>query len=131
MHWGGEPSTKVLIRVVKDLEARGWAPIVVFDANVGYKLSGRYMRGTDLAALMDLPAAHVFVVQKGVVADEVLLDLARTHRLKVVSDDRFRDWRAQFPGIATKGALVQGQWKDGSVVWRDARLLRAPEAVGA
>ena len=117
MHWGGDPSQMVLTRVVHDLRERGFTPIVVFDASVGYRLSDRYIHGPQMAQLIGLPLKHVHVVQKGVIADEVLLELARIHGLRVVSQDRFRDWRGQFPAIAKKGAIVRGVWKEGSVVW--------------
>lgn len=127
MHWGGAPSEMVLIRVISELCRRGYSPLVIFDANVGYKLGyPRYLDDAAMARIIGLPARDVFVVAKGVVADEVILDLAQTHGWRVVSNDQFRDWRLRFPVIATKGARVQGTWRDGTVVWRNAALLRAP-----
>jgi len=121
MHWSGEPSGPVLERVLRDLKDRGHTPIVVFDASAGYRLQDRYMNGPQLAQLFDLPVPHVYVVNKGVVADEVILDLAQTHNLRIVTNDRYRDWRVQFPIAGKKGALVRGTWKEGSVVWKPSR----------
>ena len=118
MHWGGDPSERVLIRVIQDLRAKGHASIVVFDASVGYRLGSRYLSGAQMAQMIGLPAAQVAVVNKGVVADEVLLDLAQTHSLRIVTNDRYRDWRVQFPVAKEKGTLVQGTWTEGNVVWR-------------
>ena len=76
MHWGGEPSVKVLVRVLRDLEAKGLAPIVYFDANVGYVLGDAYFDEVKLASLTKLPVEQICVVGKGVVADEKLLAFA-------------------------------------------------------
>lgn len=117
MHWGGDPSVQVLIGVIVKITDLGLTPVVVFDASVGYRLRDRYMHGDAMAKLIGLPSAHVYVVQKGVVADEVILDLAQNHGLKVVSNDRFRDWSVQFPLVKTKGRMMRGTWKGGNVVW--------------
>ena len=43
MHWkSGEPNIRVVRDVVDELRARGYTPGVVFDANAGYLLIGRY-----------------------------------------------------------------------------------------
>ncbi len=42
MHWGKEPSADVLRRVLRALEKKGYSPVIVFDANVGYVLGDRY-----------------------------------------------------------------------------------------
>ncbi len=117
MHWGGDPSLQVLTGVINRITDLGLTPVVVFDASVGHRLMGRYLHGDAMAKLIGLPAAHVYVVHKGVVADEVILDLAQDHGLKVVSNDRFRDWSVQFPLVKTKGRMMRGTWKGGNVVW--------------
>ena len=117
MHWGGDPSLQVLTGVINRITDLDLTPIVVFDASVGHRLVDRYMHGDAMAKLIGLPAAHVYVVHKGVVADEVILDLAQNHGLKVVSNDRFRDWSVQFPIVKTKGRMMRGTWKGGNVVW--------------
>ena len=118
MHWGGEPSVKVLARVLRQLEDQGHEPAVFFDANVGYKLGDRYHDDRDMAGLIGVPARQIYVVDKGVAADEVLLQFATDHRLRIVSNDQFRDWRVQFPWINGKGRLLRGTWRDGAVVWK-------------
>lgn len=118
LHWGKEPSVLVLSRVLRDLEDRGYAPIVFFDANVGYVIDDHYYNEAKISALIGVPAHHICVVAKGVVADVAILAFATDHGLRVVTNDRFRDWRVQFPHAATKGALIAGQWREGAVVWR-------------
>lgn len=118
LHWGGEPSGKVLNHVLHTIEAAGLAPIVIFDANVGYVLADHFMNETALSRLTGVPAKHIHVVHKGTVADEVILGFAEHHGLRVVSNDQYRDWRVQFPFIAQKGRALRGSYRDGAVVWR-------------
>lgn len=118
MHWGQEPSAFVLSRVLSSLREKGYAPIVFFDANVGYVLDDHYYDEAKLAPVIGSPAEHICVVSKGVIADVAILAFAADHELRVVTNDQFRDWRVQFPIAGRKGQLVRGTWRDGSVVWR-------------
>lgn len=108
----------VLSRVLRALEQKDYVPIVYFDANVGYVLADRYYNEAKLAGLIGIQKRHICVVDKGVIADEAILAFASEHRLRVVTNDNFRDWRVRFPHADKKGVLVGGTWKDGSVVWR-------------
>lgn len=118
MHWGGDASAEVLKRVLKSLENKGHAPIVFFDASAGYRLGDRYYNEAKLAALLGRSANHICVVDKGVVADQAILMFASDYGLRVVTNDKYRDWRVQFPHAAKKGNLIGGEWRDGAVVWR-------------
>lgn len=120
MHWGGDPSAKVLSRVLRDLEEHGLTPIVYFDANVGYVLGDAYFDEVKLASLTKLSVEQICVVGKGVVADEKLLAFAADHGLRVVSNDRYRDWRLQFPHLKKKGRVLRGTYDNGNVRWRGA-----------
>lgn len=118
MHWGGDPSAKVLSRVLRALEAKGHTPIVFFDASVGYRLSDRYLHAEQLSKMIGIPATQVSVVDKGVVADQAILAFSADHGLRIVSNDQYRDWRVQFPHLDRKGAVLRGTFQDGAVVWR-------------
>ena len=118
LHWGGEPSSRVLRRVLQALVEKDYDPIVFFDANIGYLLGDRYFDETMMARITGIPEEQICVVSKGVVADESILMFATDHDLRVVTNDRYRDWRDRFPLAARKGALVGGRWQEGSVVWR-------------
>jgi hypothetical protein len=118
MHWGGEPSAQGLSLVLRSLEKAGYAPIVFFDASVGYKLGDRYFDELRMAQLTGIAKEHICIVHKGVVADEMILSFARDHGLRIVTNDQFRDWRVQFPIAAKKGQLLKGTLRDGTVVWR-------------
>lgn len=118
MHWGGEPSVLVLTRVLRALEDQGFVPFVCFDANAGYHLWGKYVGATLAAQNLQLPSDQVYVVDKGVVADQVLLEKATTYGLQVVSNDRFRDWAAQYAWVKDHRRFRRGRWQEGSVIWR-------------
>ncbi|MEL6640784.1 MAG: hypothetical protein AAFP98_05660 [Pseudomonadota bacterium] len=118
MHWGGQPSRKVLAHVVRSIEKAGLVPIVFFDANVGYILGDRYFDEARMARIIDVTADQVCVVSKGMTADEGLLAFARDHGFRVVSNDHYRDWRVRFPFLKKKGRLLRGIYRDGAVVWR-------------
>ncbi len=116
MHWGGEPSAKSLVRVIDTLRKNDFNPIVIFDASVGYKLGDHYMDDPQMAKLIGLPAKHVLVVEKGRIADEIILEFAQESNLRIVTNDRFRDWFVKYKFIKQKGRLVRGHIKQGTVM---------------
>jgi hypothetical protein len=123
MHWGGDPSLDVLSRVLRSVERAGYSPIVFFDANVGYKVGERYYTEETLASMIGVRFDHIVVVDKGVVADEMILNCATDLSARIVTNDKFRDWRVKFPHASKKGILVKGTYKNGNVKW--ARPLKA------
>lgn len=118
LYLGEEPSSTVVLRVLRNLEEKGYTPVVFFDANVGYVLDDHYYNEAKIARLIGVPVHHVCVVDKGVVADEGILACATDHNLRIVTNDKYRDWRVQFPHAAKKGNLIGGAWRDGAVKWR-------------
>jgi hypothetical protein len=84
------PSLRPLTQVLATLKACGIAAGVVFDANAGHRLEGRFMNHDDLAARLPT-AADVLVVDRGTQADPVLIDIARAEGLIIISNDHFRD----------------------------------------
>jgi hypothetical protein len=118
MHWGGEPSVLVLTRVLAALVNAGLTPIVYFDANVGYKLWDRHANAQSAAKKLGLDPRVVIVAPSGVTADELLLEAAVDNGLRVVTNDRFLDWRVEYPKAGKKGFLVKGEWRQGSVMLR-------------
>jgi hypothetical protein len=89
---------------------------VVFDANVGWKLVGRYLAEYELSDILGLPQDQVLVVPKGSPADPWLLTTARDFGARIVTNDRFRDWAEDHPEVATPGFLVRGG-VSGDKVW--------------
>jgi Zc3h12a-like Ribonuclease NYN domain len=116
MHWKDKtPQIDTVRAVVRELQARGLNPAVVFDANAGWKLQGRYQGDREFAKILGLPLGQVYVVPKGEQADPYLLATARDLGARVVSNDRFRDWAGQAPEVATSGFLIRGGERDGRV----------------
>lgn len=118
MFWGGDPSHLVLKHVIASLKSKGFSPYVIFDANVGYKLGDRYLDDAPMARLIGLPADQVLVVEKGVAADEWILKVATEQNVRVVSNDRFRDWKIRYPIVGKKNRIIRGAWKSGNVIWQ-------------
>ena len=116
LQWGGDvPALETVVRVIEALKGRGMAPVVWFDANVGYLVGARYMGPAPLARALGLQEGHVFVAPKGIPADPLLLEGAARLRARVVSNDRFRDWADAHPQVRQPGFLVRGGLRDGAV----------------
>lgn len=118
MHWDGEPSALILNRVLVALDEKGLNPVVFFDANVGYKLWDRHANARHVAPKIGVAVDRVVVAPSGVTADELLLEFAVKHGLRVVTNDRFLDWRVKYPRAGEKGFLVKGEWRQGNVILR-------------
>lgn len=119
MHWkGNAPDLQPLLDVIAELSRRGITPGVVFDANAGYRLEGRYRHDHAMALKLGLPEAQVMVVPKGEVADAWILAAARDLGAKVVTNDRYRDWAAAHPEVTEPGHLIRGGYRDGRL-WLD------------
>ena len=74
MHWqNGEPCFEPLQDVLSELKKLGFAPGVIFDANAGYLLVGKYLDDDKLAKRLRLPEDSVVVVPKGSAADPIIL----------------------------------------------------------
>lgn len=114
MHWrGGSPDLATVRDVIAQVATQGYTPGVVFDANAGYKLQGRYLHHPTLARELGLPRARVMVVNKGEVADGMILQAARDYGARVISNDRFRDWANEYPEVAKPGFLIGGRYRKG------------------
>ena len=110
------------------LTGLGYVPGIVFDANAGWKLQGRYLREAELAWLLGVEDRQVLVVPKGTQADPYLIETARKFGAKIVTNDRFRDWADQHPEVLEPGFLIRGGMRD-NMVW--LRGLDATESAKA
>lgn len=114
MHWlDGTPQLAPLTDTIGELTALGFTPGVVFDANAGHLLAGRYLHDRAFGQLLGLPPDRVFVVPKGTQADPFLLTAVRDLGARIVTNDRFRDWAEGFPEVPRPGHLVRGGYRDG------------------
>jgi Zc3h12a-like Ribonuclease NYN domain len=114
MHWkDGTPRIEALHHVIAYLTAHRLTPRVIFDANAGHKLVGRYLHGPAMAARLGLPQHCIIVVPKGTPADPVILAMARDLDARIVTNDRYRDWWDAHPEVREPGHLIRGGWRDG------------------
>jgi hypothetical protein len=119
MHWGGDsPCIEPVREVVTHLEGLGFTPGVIFDANAGHLLRGRYCHDHVMGKMVGLPPERVMVVDKGTPADPTILQEARDLNARVVTNDRYRDWAERFPDIRRPGFLVRGGFRKGRI-WLD------------
>ncbi len=110
MHWDGNtPKLESVRRVMDHLMRLGYVPSLVFDANAGWKLFDRYMHDHDFAKLLEVDQQQVLVVPKGTPADPYLLQTAREFGVRIVTNDRFRDWSADYPEVTEPGFLIAGR----------------------
>lgn len=119
LYWkDNSPQIDSLRRVIDRLETLGFAPGVVFDANAGYLLTGRYQDDGRLASMLGLPEDQVLVVPKGTPADPTILNIARSLQAPVLSNDRYRDWLDDYPEAATPGHVIRGGFR-AEGLWMD------------
>ncbi len=116
MHWqDNTPAFDPLTKVIAQLQGLGYLPGIVFDANAGWKLQGRYLNDGQLASLLGLERRQVLVVPKGSQADPFLLQTAREYGVRIVTNDRFRDWADQHPEVLDPKFLIRGGMREGKV----------------
>lgn len=109
MHWqDNTPSLETVRNVVDQVRKLGYVPGVVFDANAGWKLAGRYLHDQEFAKMLGVEARQVLVVAKGTQADPFLLQTAREFGARIVTNDRFRDWSEAHPEVQAPGFLIRG-----------------------
>lgn len=108
-------SLDVVSRVIERVKDQGLTPVIWCDANVGYRIVDRYLGPDALARLLGVPRRQVFVALKGVPADPLLLKGACRLNVRVVTNDRFRDWKADHPKVAEPGFLVPRRVRNGQL----------------
>jgi len=116
MHWqDNTPDLGPVREVLRQLDARGYRACVIFDANAGYLLFGRFAGEADFGSRLGIPRKQVMVVPKGTQADPYILSAARDLDALVVTNDRYRDWQAADPTLQLAGVLVSGGVREGRV----------------
>ena len=131
LYWqDNTPGIAPVRQVVARLEGLGYLPGVMFDANAGYLIAGKYLDDAAFIRLVGLPLAQIVVVPKGTQADGHILTAARDLGARIVTNDRYRDWADQFPEVRAPGHLIRGGYRDG-VLWLDVADRGAPVLVPA
>lgn len=122
MYWKDEtPQIGPVREVVKLLKSLGFEPGVMFDANAGYLVSGKYQHDGKFGKAIGLPMDRIMVVPKGTPADPYILTAARDLGARIVTNDRFRDWAEDYPEVTDQGHLIKGEYRSGKL-WLDLRL---------
>ncbi len=128
MHWADDtPRIEPLREVLGYLKSLGFTAGVVFDANVGYLIRGKYQHDRALGKLLGLPQDRVIVVDKGTPADPTILKAARNLNTCVVTNDRYRDWTDQYPEVCRSGFLIRGDYRKGRL-WLDLDHPKAAQS---
>ena len=126
MHWkDGTPQIETLREVVHHLKSLGFSPGVVFDANAGHRLTGKYQHHLAMGHHLGLPEDRVMVVDKGTPADPIILAAARDLGARIVTNDRYKDWADLHPEVGTAGHLIKGGYHDGKL-WLDLKDPSSP-----
>ncbi|KUJ78450.1 NYN domain-containing protein [Ruegeria profundi] len=119
LYWDkDEPSLHSVRLVIQKLVLDGFEPVLWFDANVGYLVSGRYMNPASLSKALRYPARRITVAPKGTPADPLLISDAERLRALIVTNDRFRDWQEHFPEVTKQDAFLRGRIKNNQVYLR-------------
>jgi hypothetical protein len=117
MHWHGNAAKiETLQEVVSALIKAGYTTGVMFDANAGYKLAGRYMNDRAFAKLLKLPQDQIMVVPKGMPADPLILEAAHDYKARIVSNDQFRDWADDNADVLQTHRPIRGTYKGDKLV---------------
>ena len=116
MHWSdGAPQLETVRAVVDHLATLGFSPGVVFDANAGHLLTGKYRHHAAMGSLLGLPEDRVMVVDRGIPADLIILAAASDTGAQIVTNDRYRDWADTHALVGEPGRLVRGGFADGKL----------------
>ena len=119
MHWkDGTPQIEAVRDVVKHLKAQGFSPGMVFDANAGHILAGKYLHHGAMGRLLGLPEDKVMVVHRGTQADGTILAAAKDIGAQIITNDRYRDWADMHPEVTEPGHLIKGGYRAGKL-WLD------------
>ena len=127
MHWkDGTPRIETLREVLAHVTALGFSPGVVFDANAGHILAGKYQHHHAMGQLLGLPEDRIMVVDKGTPADPVILAAARDLRARIITNDRYKDWADQHPEVHVTGHLIKGGYEGGKL-WLELKAPLQPD----
>ena len=117
LYWRNEtPDLAPLRALIARLEAERRRPVIWFDANAGYLIAGHYMGEAAFARALGLPRKQVFVAPKGTPADPLILQTAAALSARIVTNDRYRDWRESHPILNDPNRLIRGRWQDGALI---------------
>ena len=91
-HWDREsgPNLAPVKAVVQALQNENVKPIVLFDANIGFKIASRFIGTEEIQENLG-ECVDIEVVEAGTVADYRIIELAEKNQATVITNDLFRD----------------------------------------
>lgn len=91
-HWANQESASLdaVKAIILFLKRESATPIVVFDANIGFKVAGKHMDADDLVNALG-GDIEVELVHAGTIADRRIVEIAEQRKAVIVSNDLFRD----------------------------------------
>ena len=120
MYWGGgQPNFAPLHAAISWVKSMGYTPGVVFDANAGYLLTGKYLHHAAMGRRLGLPEQQILVVPKGTPADAFILAAAKDLGARIITNDRYRDWADEYPIVRQPGYLITGIFHDDQITLHD------------
>ena len=90
---GGKPKLSNLLKVRRELEQRGLAPVIIIDASLKYDIDDQ----EQIEAL--IRSQQIRQVPAGTDADFFILEVANQHDARIVTNDQYKDYLAQYPWI--------------------------------
>jgi hypothetical protein len=114
----GQPDPDAPMQVFRTLVARRYAPVIYFDHTIH-----RYLAQSDLERFAG--HADTVIVPRGTSADGALLQACENGRFQIVSADRFRAWRCQYPNLRGRW-LVTGRIEKGGRASFSKKLRPVP-----
>lgn len=100
MHRNDQPQLRNLWLVEGALAAAGYKPLLIIDANLRWKLN------RDDAKALERRRDEIVQAPAGVPADRALLEYAHRKDLAIVTNDRFREFEADYPWIRDAGRRI-------------------------
>ena len=101
-----------MAKVVRRAEAAGLQPLVWFDGTVGYRVCDCWLGPIERSKALIIRRKRALVAGKGHPADPFPLEMASQRDARVITNDRFRDWVADFLIVTTPEFRIH--WRFGS-----------------
>ena len=93
---GGKPKFSNLLKVRRELEEKGFEPVILVDASLKYDIDD----SEQLEKLIQ--SQQVRQVPAGTDADYFIIQFAQELDALIVTNDRYRDYAGQYPWIAER-----------------------------
>jgi len=90
---GGKPRLSNLLKVRRELEERGFDPVIIIDASLKYDIDDHQQIETLIRS------QQIRQVPAGTDADFFILEVAHQHDARIVTNDLYKDYLERYPWI--------------------------------